>query len=350
MALMQTSFSNPIGEARLQLLRDSVGSGPVLILTHDNPDPDALSSGLGFSRLLAFWGIPSHLIYSGLVSRAENKAMLRILTPEWEYNEEIPDLGVYSAVALVDTQPNAGNNDLPPEVIPDVVIDHHHPVRDKIEKVPFVELRPEVGATVSLVFQYLDAAGVDIDARLATAIFYGLKTDTRGLSRGDSEVDQAVYFRLLTMIDRRILAQVEHTGLPREYFQRICDGLNAARIHGDLVVTDLGDLHRPDFVAEMADLLIRLEDARAVLCMGHHKDLIYISLRTVAMQEDAGLLIQRIVHPPGKAGGHGAVAGGQVPLVGGAGDEQAAIRVSNQIKRRFLDVMGESQAGEPLMA
>ena len=350
MAFMQTSFSNPIDESRVRLLRVSVGSGPVLILTHDNPDPDALASGLGLSRLFASWGIPSDLVYSGLVTRAENKAMLKILTPEWEYHDYLPDLDSYSAIALVDTQPNAGNNDLPPEVIPDVVIDHHHPVRDNMDKVSFVELRPDIGATASLVFQLLDAASTNIDTHLATAIFYGLKTDTRGLSRGDSEVDQEVYFRLLTMIDRQILAQIEHAGLPREYFQRVCDGLHAAFVHGDLVVTDLGDLHRPDFVAEMADLLIRFEDARAVLCLGNHDDLIYISLRTVAMQEDAGLLIQRIVHPPGKAGGHGTVAGGQVPLVDGAGEVQSAVKVSNQIKRRFLDVMGESQAGEPLMA
>ena len=349
MVTIANPFENPISRERLHQLRDVVNPGPVLILTHDNPDPDALASGLGFSRLLKAWSIGSQLVYSGLVTRAENKAMLEVLTPEWEYRDELPDLGAFQAIALVDTQPNAGNNDLPSNVIPHVVIDHHHPVRDKMDKVPFVELRPEVGATVSLVYQYLDAANVLIDTQLATAIFYGLKTDTRGLSRGDSTTDQAVYFRLLSMIDRSLLAQVEHAGLPREYFRRICDGLKAAAVHGDLVITDLGELHRPDFVAEMADLLVRLENTRAVLCLGYHDNLIYISLRTESTQQDAGMLIQRIVQPPGKAGGHGTVAGGQMPLGDADLDEQEAGRLCAEIKQRFLDVMGGSRVGVQLM-
>ncbi len=342
---MQMSIPKSIEGDRLYRLREVVGTGPVLILTHDNPDPDALASGLGLSRLFASWGIRSDLVYSGLVSRAENKAMLSLLTPEWVHSDVLPDLDAYSAVALVDTQPDAGNNDLPSNVIPDIVIDHHHPVRDNITKVPFVELRPDVGATASLVFQYLEAARVDLDIRLATAIFYGIKADTRGLSRGDSPIDQDAYFRLLTLIDRQILTQVEQAGLPREYFRRFCEGLQAAVVYDNVVVADLGELHRPDFVGEMADLLIRLEHARGVLCIGNHGDLMYLSLRTMGMGDDAGLLVQRIVPAPGKAGGHGTVAGGQVPLGNGEVDQLTA-----DLKRRFLAVMGKTAEGAPLMA
>jgi nanoRNase/pAp phosphatase (c-di-AMP/oligoRNAs hydrolase) len=342
---MQVSTPNPIDEERLNRLRELVGPDPVLILTHDNPDPDALASGLGLARLISSWGIRSELVYSGLVSRAENKAMLNLLTPEWVHRDELPELEAYSAVALVDTQPDAGNNDLPSEVIPDIVIDHHHPIRDNISKVPFVDLRPDVGSTSSLIFQYLQAASVNIDASLATAIFYGIKTDTRGLSRGDSPIDQSAYFRLLTMIDRQLLVQVEQAGLPREYFQKFCDGLRAAVVYGSVVVADLGEMHRPDFVGEMADMLIRLEKSRAVLCMGNHGDLLYLSLRTVPMKDDAGLLVQRIVPAPGKAGGHGTMAGGQVPLENGRYD-----RITTGLKHRFLEVMGEAGDGSPLMA
>jgi nanoRNase/pAp phosphatase (c-di-AMP/oligoRNAs hydrolase) len=342
---MRVSIPNPIEIDRLQKLRNVIGAGPVLILTHDNPDPDGLASGLGLARLFASWGIHSDLVYSGLISRAENKAMLNLLTPEWVHSDVLPDLDAYSAVALVDTQPGAGNNDLPSEVIPDIVIDHHHPVRDNISKVQFVDLNPNVGATASLVFQYLEAAGVEIDAKLATGIFYGIKTDTRGLSRGDSPNDQAAYFRLLTLIDRRLLVQVEQAGLPREYFQKFSEGLHSAVVYGNVVVADLGEMHRPDFVGEMADMLIRLEHTRAVLCMGVHGDLLYLSLRTMPMNDDAGLLVQSIVPEPGKAGGHGTMAGGQVPL-----DDGGSGPIKAEIKRSFLDVLGETREGKPLMA
>ena len=344
MDVFNKSSSDSIVE-KLRRLREAVGVGPVLIMTHEYPDPDALASGLGLSSLLASWGLKSDLVYSGLVNRAENRTMLSLLTPEWVHDEDLPYLDEYSAIALVDTQPNAGNNILPPDVIPHVVIDHHHPERDIIHKVPFVELRPEVGATASLVYQFLEAAAVKIDARLATAIFYGIKTDTRGLSRGDSPVDQRVYFNLLTTIDRRVLAQVEQAGLPREYFRSFCAGLQAAIIYGNVVIADLGVLHRPDFVGEMADLLVRVENAIAVLCLGKHKDVLYLSIRTVPLNEDAGLLIQRIVPAAGKAGGHGTMAAGQIHL-----KSEGAGEIVSDLIDRFLTVMNEDASGEPLMA
>lgn len=330
---------------KLRQLREAVGSGPILIMTHEYPDPDALASGLGLWYLFDHWGLQADLVYSGLVNRAENRAMLKLLTPEWMHRDELPDLQKYSAIAMVDTQPNAGNNDLPPDVIPQVVIDHHHPVRDNIKKVQFVELRPDIGATASLVFQLLEGAAVKIDARLATAIFYGIKADTRGLSRGDSPVDQSAYFSLLSMIDRQILTQIEQAGLPREYFRNFCSGLQAAVVYGTVVVANLGMLHRPDFVGEMADLLIRVQNARAAFCLGSHNDVLYLSLRTMPIKEDAGLLIQRIVPAVGKAGGHGTMAGGQVPLKG-----ERASELVDDLVNRFLAAMDEESVGESLMA
>jgi len=329
---------------KLERLHTIARPGPVLILTHDNPDPDALASGKTLSRLLASWGIASRLLYSGLVSRAENKAMLALLTPEWENVDIITNVDSYSAIAVVDTQPGAGNNSLPVTVMPEIVFDHHHPLRDATSEVKFLEVRPEIGATVSLVYQYLEAAGITPDPVLATAIFYGIEADTRGLSRGDSPSDQMIYFKLLSLIDRDLLNQVEQAGLPRDYFRAFCGGLQAAEIFGQVVVANLGVLHRPDFGAEMADLLIRLEETRAVLCMGSHAGTLHLSLRTVPLLQDAGLLIQRLVVTPGKAGGHGTMAGGQVPL-----ENQDQNRVILEVKRRFLAEMGETGLGFPLM-
>lgn len=330
-------------EEKLIRLRSVVGVGPLLVLTHDNPDPDSLASGKGLAALFeGKWGIRTHLRYSGLVGRAENKAMLRLLTPEWGRMKD-DDLEQSSMVVLVDTQPGAGNNSLPLGRMPQIVIDHHHPVRDGLETVPFVDVRPDVGATVSLVYQYLDAAGVILDTMLATAIFYGIHADTRGLSRGVSPIDQMVYVQMLGQIDRHLLVQIEQAGLPREYFRSFSCGLQAARVYGRAVLANLGEINRPDFVAEMADLLIRLEDSQAVLCLGVHGEKIYLSLRTSREEIDAGKMIQKIVLLPGKAGGHGMMAGGQVPLLGRKIEGVAA-----EVEKRFLKVMGESGEGEPL--
>lgn len=335
-----------ISTEHLEKLKAAVGHGPALIMTHDNPDPDALASGSGLAALLIeAWGVEAQPVFSGLVARAENKAMLEILTPEWKPFNPASDLRRYPIIALVDTQPGAGNNSLPSAYIPQIVIDHHYPIRDGLERVKFLDIRTEMGATCSLVYQYLVAAGVEVGSQLATAIFYGIQTDTQGLSRGGSSIDQEIYLKLVNQIDRERLIEVMQAGLPRDYFQAFSDGLKATWVFGRAVVAYMGELHRPDFVAEMADTLVRLEHVRAVLCMGYHQGILYLSLRTPSSEPDAGVMIQRIITPNGKAGGHGTMAGGQIRLETEDPQEIAAI-----IQHRFLQVMGETEDGARLLS
>jgi nanoRNase/pAp phosphatase (c-di-AMP/oligoRNAs hydrolase) len=337
---------NPITAERLSQLRSAAGEGPLLILTHDSPDPDALASGnaMGFLCEQA-WEIPCELAYTGLVARAENRTMLHLLTPKWRRVEDLSDLSRFSGVALVDTQPAAGNNRLPEGIIPQIVIDHHHPVREGLGRVAYADVRPDLGSTTTMLFQYLEAADITPNADLATAMFYGLQTDTKGLARGATIADELAYIQLLAWLDREKLIQVEQAGLPREYFQAISDGLQATRLYGSAVIAFLGAMHRPDRAAEMADILIRLEHAKAVLCLGTHDETLYLSLRTQPPGKDAGLLVQHIVTASGKAGGHGAMAGGQVPL-----DERSTDSLVDEIEGRFLDVMGEEKQSKiPLL-
>ena len=341
---MVLSGNNPLSQERLAQLRMVAGQGPVLILTHDNPDPDALASGKALATLLkSAWNIPGHLLYSGLVERAENRAMLNLLAPEWVHSEVLPELDRFSAVALVDTQPGAGNNRLPASYTPQIVIDHHHPIRETLGLAPYADVRPEIGAAATMLDQYLEAAGIVPNANLATAMFYALKTDTRGLSRGASAADEAAYVKLLARVDHGKLIQIEQAGLPQTYFRALDKGLQAAQVYERSVVADLGTMNRPDLAAEIADLLIRLQSAHAVLCLGLHDGTLHLSVRTEPLGQDAGLLVQQVIVAPGKAGGHGTMAGGQVPLAG-----QEADPLVDEIVRRFLDVMGESGAGASL--
>lgn len=341
---MQLSADVLIDRNRLERLRSIVGAGPVLLLTHDNPDPDALAAGKAFSTLLkSAWNIPSRLLYSGLVLRAENRALLKLLTPEWEHSDTLVGLDQYSAIALLDTQPGAGNNRLPTDHVPQIVIDHHNPLRQVASEVPFSDIRPKIGATVTLLYDYLNVANVVIDSDLATAMFYGLKTDTRSLSRGSSQHDIDAYFKLINQIDQNKLIQVEQAGLSKAYFRAFSHGLHAAQVYDHSVVADLGTMHRPDLAAEMADILIRLESIRAVLCLGIHTEMLHLSVRTEPFGQDAGLLVQQVIVPPGKAGGHGMMAGGQVPLAG-----QDVTHLVDEVIGRFLEFMQETTAGESL--
>jgi nanoRNase/pAp phosphatase (c-di-AMP/oligoRNAs hydrolase) len=337
---------NPIDQSHLEKLRTTAGNGPVLILTHDNPDPDGLASGKALATLLRdTWDIPSRLLYTGLVARAENHVMLDRLTPEWEKTEALPDLQKYSAVAQIDTQPGAGNNRLKFIHPRHIVMDHHYPVRDATNGASYADVRTEIGSTVTIVFQYLEAAGIRLDPLLATAMYYGLKTDTRSLSRGDSVADDVAFMKLSQHVDQQELAKVEVAALSLEYFRAFSHGLHATRLHGKAVVSRLGLIEQPDFAAEMADILIRLQGAQAALCMGQYGDTLHISLRTGSLGQDAGLIIQQVINAPGSAGGHGTMAGGQFPL---AGIDRDALL--SDIEHRFLTILGENGEGVGLIA
>lgn len=338
---------NTVTEERLEALRTALTPGPVLILAHHNPDPDALAAGAGLAHLLAErWGLASHPVFSGLVARAENVAMLRHLTPVWTAIDSLDDAPEHGSLALVDSQPGAGNNVLPEELVPEAVFDHHEPFRPPSEEVAYLDLRPEMGATATLIFQHLEAAGVTIPSRLATALFYGIKTDTRGLSRGTAPGDEAAYLRLLANVDRSTLLQVEYAKRPAAFFKGMMEGLAKTWVYGSAVVAELGEMHRSDFAAELADQLIMLEGIRGVLCLGTYEGVLQLSVRTLPLGKDAGLLIQDLIVALGQGGGHGTVAGAQVAL-----DGQDPAPVVSTIVRRFRTIMGEGEtAGNLLVA
>jgi nanoRNase/pAp phosphatase (c-di-AMP/oligoRNAs hydrolase) len=345
MDILSIHCVNPVNQGQLEHFRHSLQNGPVLITTHDNPDPDALASGKAVKQLInGMWGIPTKLLYGGVVGRAENRAMLEWLTPEWEHFNTCGNPFNFSSMVFVDCQPGSRNSIPINENLPMIVIDHHHPILDLSKRAAYADIRSNVGSTVTMMYQYLEAARVDIDPSLATAMFYGLMADTNGLSKGATVEDGIIYVKLLERLDRQALLRIESAGLAQEYYQAFDQGIQNARIYGKAIVAFLGDMHRPDLTAELADLLFRYEEVHAALCSGVYKQELLFSIRTGLVDQDAGLLVQKVIFPPGSAGGHGLIAGGQIPLDG----ENIRDSVS-RLEMRFLENVGEPAIGRSLL-
>ena len=120
---------NPITSEQLFEFRQCLKNGPVLITTHDNPDPDALASGKAISVLINnLWGIPTELVYTGIVGRAENRSMLKLLTPEWRHVDKFQVISKFSAVVFIDCQPGLKTGVKIENNLPVLVIDHHYPI------------------------------------------------------------------------------------------------------------------------------------------------------------------------------------------------------------------------------
>jgi len=134
------------------------GRRSLLIYTHDNPDPDSLAAAMGLQRLAEHeLGLVATLTYGGIVGRAQNRAMVENLKMPLTPVERI-DLGQFDTIAVVDSQPETGNNSLPAGHRIDIVVDHHPP-RPGSARAAWCDIRPDLGATSTIVFEYLRQRG-----------------------------------------------------------------------------------------------------------------------------------------------------------------------------------------------
>jgi nanoRNase/pAp phosphatase (c-di-AMP/oligoRNAs hydrolase) len=287
----------------------------IVILPHDNPDPDSLASAEGLRTAIRhLLRKPAAIGLSGIIGRSQNRAMVSTLRLELQ---PIADLErqLRETVVLVDTQPGRKNNSLPPDVKPAAVIDHHPDWGDN-EGVPFLDLREGYGATSTIVTEYLQELEVPIRKRLATALFYGITSETRNLGREAQPADIMASQFLYPYVDKRVLAEIEAPRLKASYFRSLGQAIESAVVCDDVVISILPEVSYPDAVAELVDLLIRLEGALWALCIAPCGPYLQVSVRSNDRDARAGEMLACLL-PPGTAGGHGMVAAGRVILDGG---------------------------------
>ncbi len=311
--------------ALAELVRSPDRSGRWLVLTHDNPDPDAIAAAAILGKILRN-GFQQKvtLAYGGIVGRSENRELVRILGVKFSHLRHL-SAKRYRRFALVDAQPFTGNNQLPEGMIPDLVFDHH-PERQPVEEVPFSDIRPGYGATATILAEYLEVSGLPLPRSLATAVVYAIRSETQEFGREYSKADKAVYDRLLPETDRRALARIQNARLPLSYFVNLHEALENLETVDTLVISHLGRVEQPDIVPEIADLLLRMEGKTWSLCTGRFEDRIYLSIRTTNQRADAGGLIRRLIGRRGKGGGHGMIAGGWMPMDRAPGGDPVALQ------------------------
>jgi nanoRNase/pAp phosphatase (c-di-AMP/oligoRNAs hydrolase) len=308
-----------------------------LNLTHDNPDPDSRAAAVALAHLLdRRAGLSCKVGYGGIIGRSENIAFVKVLKlPISPISQIVFD--EFDLIALVDTQKPVRNHSLPPQVPADIVIDHH-PLREEVSSTAFSDVG-DSGATSTLLVEYLRAARIEPSSEIATALYYGIKADTRDLGRQTQEADVSAYLWLFPRMDKVLLSQIEHPELPARYFQLYHAAIERAKVYGDsAIITDLGEVYSPDMVAEVAERLMYLEGMKWSLAYGSYRSQLYVSLRVKDRRTNAGRLTREICEDlGGSAGGHGSMAGARIPLWGTRSQRSALKR---QIVKRFRDAFG----------
>ncbi|HMK73358.1 MAG TPA: DHHA1 domain-containing protein [Myxococcaceae bacterium] len=309
-----------------------------VILTHDNPDPDSLAAAVALAFLLEKRaGIEAHVAYGGIIGRSENLALVKVLRlPVAPVSQVVFD--EYDLLGVVDTQPSTGNHAIPARYPVDIVVDHH-PIRDESLDAPFADVGGDYGATSTMLVEYLRAAKLEPSPEVATALFYGIKTDSRDLGRQTTPRDVEAYLWLFPRVEKHLLGRIEHPDLPAEYFRLYHLAIERAKVYGDtVVVTDLKDIYSPDMVAEVAERLMSLEGMKWSLAYGTYQGSLYVSLRVRDRRMNAGRLMRELCeNRGGSAGGHGSMAGARVPL---PPSRDRAARVKRRLLAAFLDAFG----------
>ncbi|MES3516664.1 MAG: DHHA1 domain-containing protein [Natronomonas sp.] len=285
--------------------------GPLGVIAHSNPDPDAIASAVGLCRIADALGVDSEACYYGEISHQENRALVNVL--EFDLRRLTgDDHDEYGGIALVDHSRPGANNGLPETVSVDVVIDHHPP-RGPVEG-RFVDLRSDVGATSTLIAEYIEAIGMEVDSGLATGLLYGIRTDTMDFSREVSIEDFTAASTLIERADHTALRQIETPSVTGETLDVLAAAAGNRRVEKGVLTTFVGALPDRDALAQAADRLLDIEDVTIVLVFGREGDTIHISARARGAEIDLGEVLRDAFGQIGSAGGHADMAGAQLPV------------------------------------
>lgn len=283
------------------------------IFPHVNPDPDALSSALAFQYLLRhLFSVNAPIILVGHIGREENKTLIKECSINMKLVDEVK-IKNSQCIILLDTQHTHGNAPLPKGIVPDVVFDHH-PHRKTSFKVPYTDIRPSFGSTSTIVYEYLKHFSVKINRKLATALIYGIKTDTANFTRGVTENDFTSYYELTKKSDGRSLARIERPPLPIEYYEAIHRALERMFRYENILSVNLRDITSSDYTALIADFFLSFHQAEWVLVTGVLNDKMFLSLRNKHGRKEAGEIMRTIIGTKGSGGGHKMSAGGFIKL------------------------------------
>jgi nanoRNase/pAp phosphatase (c-di-AMP/oligoRNAs hydrolase) len=296
----------------VKLLREKGKSlSPMTILTHDHPDPDALASAWALSHLAQSVGIRARIVYGGMIGRAENRMMAeRLFLPARPLRkgelEGVPHL------ALVDTQPPFKNNRCPPRRVPDLIVDHHPRHPDTHSDMALID--EGVGATTTILVEALSAAGLRVPGRLATAIVYGIGSETQNLGREATGRDMEAYQAFWPKANMKTLWRISYPQRSEAFFMTLAHAVREAFVAVRVIGANLGVVNTPDRVAQMADFLLTLEKMQWSIVTARYLGRLHVSLRANDPGAGAGRLLKRLLGGGNRGGGHGMIAGGSLEI------------------------------------
>ena len=304
-----TELSRSLTRARVQQYqRYFMDADRVLILLHNDPDPDALASGLALRNLLRRTKTTAIIGAMQGVTRPENLRMANMLDIQVEQITPASFSG-FDRVATVDVQPHYFGGMLDRA---DLVIDHHpeHPGYSAV----FKDIRADYGSTSTILTEHLRAVDVNISERTATAMLYAIKSDTLFFARHTNRVDLEAFTFLYPLADAALIRKMEGAEITLERLEYVTRATQNGLLRDQVFTAFLGEAPREDFIPYTADFFLQLEDVKWTIIAGFVGTMLIVSVRNLGYSRNAGEFVKRWFADIGSAGGHRAMAKAVVPV------------------------------------
>lgn len=278
------------------------------VLVIINADPDAIASAMAISRLL--WHRVAGVTISCIneIKRPDNLAMIRLLGVKMTSLENI-DRDQYQRVVMVDSQPS--HSDLLKGISPHVLIDHHP---DSGVKAPFLDIRPKYGATASIMTEYLRAAKIKPSVKLATGLFYAIKTDTSNFERNALIEDIRAFQFLFRHANPFLARKIEMSEIQIDFLKYYKKALDNMRMRKNRLFAHLGAVTTPDVCVLVADFFMRVNSVTWSIVSGICDRKLIIILRNDGIRKNAGTVAAKGFGILGSAGGHKSMARAEILL------------------------------------
>ena len=304
-----TEFSRSMTRARVQQYQRYFSDAErVLIMLHNDPDPDAMASGLALRNILRRTKTTAIIGAMQGVTRPENLRMVNLLDIHVEAitAESVKE---YDRVAMVDVQPHYFGGHIDHV---DLVIDHH-PEQPGYTAV-FKDVRPDYGSTSTILTEHLRAVDVNISERTATAMLYAIKSDTLFFNRSTNRVDLEAFSYLYPLADAALIRKMEGAEITTERLEYVLKAHLGGILSDQVFCAFLGPMPREDFIPYVADFFLQLEDVKWTVIAGIVNESLVVSVRNLGYTKNAGEFVRRFFSDIGSAGGHRAMAKAVAPL------------------------------------
>ncbi len=273
-----------------------------------NADPDAMASAMALKRLVWRQVSATTIAYINTITRPDNLAMIRLLKLDMLPVQKV-DTDQFTRFAIVDSQPS--HHESFDGINFDIIIDHHP---DTGAKASFTDVRPNYGATSTIMTQYLRAGKIKPSAKLATALFYGIKTDTMNFQRKAVIEDVNAFQFLFRYVNVHIAHSIDQAEMTPDFLKYYRIALECMRVQKQRISVHIGPVSNPDICVSIADFFMKIHDIAWSVVSGTYQGRLIIIVRNDGARKDAGKLLSEIFEELGTAGGHKAMARAEIPL------------------------------------